>query len=51
MKLKHSIRKRMTIIFSVVLLAALGACWLANNFFLERYYVQKKLDFVVKFFF
>jgi signal transduction histidine kinase len=32
----------MTIIFSVVLIAALGACCLANIFFLERYYIQDK---------
>jgi len=42
MKMKHSIQKRMTIIFSIVLLAAFAACWLANNFFLERYYVRNK---------
>lgn len=42
MKRKHSIRNRMTIIFFVVLLAALVACWLANSFFLERYYVRNK---------
>lgn len=42
--IKHSIRKKMTILFSIVLLAAFAACWLANNFFLERYYVLKKED-------
>ena len=42
LQIKHSIRKKMTILFSVVLLAALTACWLANNFFLEQYYVGNK---------
>lgn len=42
--IKHSISKKMTVLFSVVLLAALAACWLANNFFLERYYVSNKED-------
>lgn len=42
MEMKHSIRTRMTILFTVVLLAALVSCWLANDFFLERYYVNNK---------
>lgn len=42
MKMKHSIGRKMTIIFSVVLLAMLAACWLVNIFFLERYYIQNK---------
>lgn len=42
MKMKHSIRKKMTVIFSVVLLTALGVCWLVNSFFLERYYMRNK---------
>lgn len=42
MKMKHSIRVRMTAIFSVVLLSTLVVCWLANNFFLERYYLANK---------
>lgn len=42
MLIKHSIRRKMTTLFSVVLLAALAACWLANNFFLEQYYVRNK---------
>lgn len=40
--MKHSIRKKITLIFSVVLLAALAACWLANDIFLERYYLANK---------
>lgn len=42
MKRKHSIRTRMTIIFSAVLLAMLVSCWLVNIFFLERYYIRNK---------
>lgn len=42
MKMKHSIKNSMTAVFSVVLLATLVICWLANNFFLERYYVSNK---------
>ncbi|MCD8249849.1 MAG: hypothetical protein LUC60_08400, partial [Lachnospiraceae bacterium] len=43
MKRKHSIRTRMTVIFSLVLTAALIACLLANTFFLENYYIRNKL--------
>lgn len=42
MNMKHSIRTRMTVIFSAALLALLVACWLANIFFLERYYIRNK---------
>lgn len=47
MKRKHSIRTRMTTLFTVVLLAALVSCWLANNFFLERYYVRNKQQVLI----
>ncbi len=40
--IKHPIRKKITILFSVVLLAAIFLCWLANNFFLEKYYMMNK---------
>lgn len=40
--IKHSISRRMTVLYSVVLLGAFAVCWLANNFFLERYYVSNK---------
>ncbi|MCD8362100.1 MAG: cell wall metabolism sensor histidine kinase WalK [Lachnospiraceae bacterium] len=42
MKRKHSIRTRMTVIFSLVLTAALIACLLVNTFFLENYYIRNK---------
>lgn len=42
LQIKHSIRRKTTVLFSVVLLAALAACWLANSFFLEQYYVRNK---------
>lgn len=42
MSMKHSIRTRMTVIFSAALLAMLVACWLVNIFFLERYYIKNK---------
>lgn len=42
MKIKHSLRTRMTVIFSAALLAMLAACWLVNIFFLERYYIRNK---------
>ncbi len=41
-KIKHSIKTKMIVLFSVVLLAALVACWLMNIVFLERYYIQNK---------
>lgn len=42
MKMKHSIRTSITAVFSIVLLVTLVICWLANNFFLERYYLANK---------
>lgn len=44
LQIRNSIRKKITILFSVVLMAALTACWLANSFFLERYYLSNKKD-------
>jgi signal transduction histidine kinase len=38
----------MTIIFSVVLMAALAVCYLANIFFLERYYISNKQKLLVE---
>lgn len=40
--MKYSIQRKMTIIFSTVLLGTLSICLLANNFFLERYYLDNK---------
>lgn len=36
----RSIGTRMTIIFSAVLIVALAACWVANIFFLQDYYIR-----------
>lgn len=44
MKIKHSIRTKMTVIFSIVLLTTFAVCWLANNFFLEKYYLSNKAN-------
>ena len=41
-KRKYSIRVRMMIIFTVVLLTALAVCWLTSYFFLQRYYMNNK---------
>ena len=38
----------MTIIFTVILLAALAACWLLNHFFLQRYYMNNKEKVLVE---
>lgn len=40
--MKYSIQRKMTIIFSTVLLGTLSICLLVNNFFLERYYLNNK---------
>lgn len=48
MNMKHSLRTRMTVIFSVALLAMLVACWLVNIFFLERYYIRNKQTVLVE---
>ncbi|MDO4261895.1 MAG: HAMP domain-containing sensor histidine kinase [Eubacteriales bacterium] len=45
---QRSIRTRMTVIFSAVLIVALASCWLANIFFLENYYVRNKLEALVE---
>lgn len=46
--IKHSISRKMTILFSVVLLGAFASSWLANNFFLERYYVSNKEEVLIE---
>lgn len=49
-KIKHSIKTKMIVLFSVVLLAALVACWLMNIVFLERYYIQNKQKVLIEVF-
>lgn len=48
MNMKHSVRTRMTVIFSAALLAMLVACWLVNIFFLERYYIKNKQTVLIE---
>lgn len=40
--MKHSIRRRWTLIIVFMIAAALFACWLINNTFLENYYIREK---------
>ena len=39
---KYSIRIQFTLIFFFLMLGAIGACWIINNTFLERYYIREK---------
>ena len=49
-KIKHSIKTRMIVLFSVVLIAALVTCWLMNIVFLERYYIRNKQKVLIEVF-
>ena len=39
---RYSIRIQFTLIFFFLMLGAIGACWIINNTFLERYYIREK---------
>lgn len=45
--MKHSIRRQMAGIFICVMAGTLLCCWLANNFFLPRYYFANKKKEVI----
>jgi len=45
--MKHSIRRQMAGIFIGVMAGTLICCWLANTFFLERYYFSNKKKTVI----
>lgn len=45
--MKHSIRRQMAGIFIGVMTGTLICCWLANTFFLERYYFADKKKVIV----
>ena len=39
---RYSIKIQFTIIFFFLMLGAVGACWIINGTFLERYYIREK---------
>ena len=39
---RYSIKIQFTIIFLLLMLGAIGLCWIINNTFLERYYLREK---------
>ena len=40
--LRHSIKKQMAAVFSLLMMGTILLCWFINNFFLGEYYISKK---------
>jgi signal transduction histidine kinase len=45
--MKHSIKKDMALIFISVMAGTIVLCWIINNIFLEKFYVQNKKDTII----
>lgn len=41
-KVKYSLAKQVTLIFVCVFTLSIAACWLVNNFYLEKFYISNK---------
>lgn len=44
----HSIKRQFAAIFMLVLAGTILLCWLINSFFLERYYISRKMHVLTK---
>lgn len=42
--MKHSIKQQIAVIFIAVMAGTVALCWVVNNIFLEKFYVQNKAD-------
>ena len=42
--MKHSIKQQIAIIFMAVMAGTVALCWIVNNIFLEKYYIQNKAN-------
>lgn len=42
--MKHSIKQQIAVIFIAVMAGTVALCWIVNNVFLEKYYVQNKAN-------
>ena len=40
--IKYSIKQQFALIFIAVMVGSFGLCWIINNFFLEKYYIENK---------
>ncbi len=40
--MRHSIKKQIAIIFMAVMTGTIALCWIINNIFLEKFYIQNK---------
>ena len=40
--IRHSIKKQMAAVFSLLMMGTILLCWFINNFFLGEYYISKK---------
>ena len=40
--MKYSIRRQVTIIGMCLMIFIIGLCWILNNLFLEKYYLEQK---------
>ncbi|MCD8038643.1 MAG: HAMP domain-containing histidine kinase [Lachnospiraceae bacterium] len=44
--MKHSIRLQIAVMFMSVTVGTVALCWIANNIFLERFYVRNKVNVI-----
>jgi len=42
--MKHSLKRQLSLMFIFLTAGLIFACWLANNLFLERYYIENKKE-------
>jgi len=42
--MKHSVKQQIAIIFIAVMAGTVALCWVANNIFLEKFYIQQKAN-------
>ena len=46
--MKHSINRKFTLLFSILLVLAIAGCWLANTILLGDFYIKSKKQAVIK---
>lgn len=46
--MKHSIKKRITLAFSILLAGAIIACWIANTLLLGNFYIRNKKNAIIE---
>ncbi|MDE7266225.1 MAG: two-component sensor histidine kinase, partial [Lachnospiraceae bacterium] len=42
--MKHSVKQQIAVIFIAVMAGTVALCWIANNLFLEKFYIENKTN-------